>query len=315
MLIYDKIHGYIDIDDISTSIINTPVFQRLKNIHQTGLLYFVYPTANHTRFEHSIGTYYLANLMINKLANKYPRLNITKEIIFIVSVAGLCHDLGHLIYSHFFDNIFLKSLTNYKILNKMTKNTVHENRSINFLYYIIKKYKIDINQDQFQVISDLINPYEANYNKWKPQYQIGKWIFQIIANPVNYIDVDKFDYITRDIKAIGLSYEFNYINIINNANIIDNNIYYSTDCTYDIYNMFLLRYSLHKEIYNHKIVKAIELLILNLLLELEKEFNISAYLFDIEKLFLLDDLYIWNQLVNENIKIIINNIQEKNFQY
>ena len=53
MIIYDNIHGYIKVDAIASSIIDTPVFQRLRNIHQTGVLYLIYPTSNHSRFEHT----------------------------------------------------------------------------------------------------------------------------------------------------------------------------------------------------------------------------------------------------------------------
>ena len=108
MIIYDNIHGYISIDSIACSIIDTPIFQRLRNIHQTGVLYLVFPTATHTRFEHSIGTYHLATQLITNISNKQPELNITTEIIKLVGIAGLCHDLGHLMFSHLFDDYFLQ---------------------------------------------------------------------------------------------------------------------------------------------------------------------------------------------------------------
>ena len=68
MIIYDNIHGYIKLDTVASSIVDTPVFQRLRNIHQTGIMYLVFPTANHSRFEHSIGTYHLATQMISNIA-------------------------------------------------------------------------------------------------------------------------------------------------------------------------------------------------------------------------------------------------------
>jgi HD superfamily phosphohydrolase len=80
MIIYDNIHGYINIDNIASSIIDTSIFQRLRNIHQTGVLYLVFPTATHTRFEHSIGTYHLAKKLITNISNNQPELNITEEI-------------------------------------------------------------------------------------------------------------------------------------------------------------------------------------------------------------------------------------------
>ena len=107
MRIFDNIHGYIELDPIASAIVDTHVFQRLRNIHQTGVLYMVFPTATHSRFEHSVGTYHLANCMIKSIMTKQPDLKITDEIVMLVSVAGSCHDLGHLLFSHLFDDYFL----------------------------------------------------------------------------------------------------------------------------------------------------------------------------------------------------------------
>ena len=313
MLIYDKIYGYIIIDDIAKSIINTPIFQRLRNIHQTGILYLVFPSSNHSRFEHSIGTYHLALKMMNNLIKNSPDINISSEIIFLVSIAGLCHDLGHMIYSHLFDDIFIKNLPNYEILKNSTSNINHENRSIFLLNYIVKKYNIDININQLNVINDLIHPQISNYDNWDEKYKIGKWIFQIISNPINCIDVDKFDYLVRDTITLGLKFNFDPSRIINDIKIIDNNICYSIQSSEDIYQMFFIRYRLHRQIYNHKVVKAIEILILQILLELEKTMKISEYILDVDKILLLDDSFIWHQQHNSVIEKIINNIHERKF--
>uniref|UniRef100_A0A6C0EF04 HD/PDEase domain-containing protein n=1 Tax=viral metagenome TaxID=1070528 RepID=A0A6C0EF04_9ZZZZ len=311
MIIYDNIHGHITLDTIAESIINTSIFQRLRYIHQTGLLYLEYPSANHSRFEHSIGTYHLARQMIEQLAKKHTDINITKEIIMLVSIAGLCHDLGHLLFSHLFDDYFLIKLPDYDKLKNLTKNISHEYRSIYLLNYLVTKNNINLNKFQLKVIGDLINPKEAEYSKWKPKYQLGKWIFQIISNPLNSIDVDKFDYLTRDTQAVGLKFGFDYLRIINDAKIIDNKICYSLDCSEDIYKMFFIRYRLHREIYNHKSVKSIEILVIKLLFELEKELKISEYILDAEKMLLLTDHFIWNQKKNDNIIQLIQNIDER----
>jgi HD superfamily phosphohydrolase len=311
MIIYDNIHGHITLDTIAESIINTSIFQRLRYIHQTGLLYLEYPSANHSRFEHSIGTYHLARQMIEQLAKKHTDINITQEIIMLVSIAGLCHDLGHLLFSHLFDDYFLIKLPDYDKLKNLTKNISHEYRSIYLLNYLVTKNNINLNKFQLKVIGDLINPKEAEYSKWKPKYQLGKWIFQIISNPLNSIDVDKFDYLTRDTQAVGLKFGFDYLRIINDAKIIDNKICYSLDCSEDIYKMFFIRYRLHREIYNHKSVKSIEILVIKLLFELEKELKISEYILDAEKMLLLTDHFIWNQKKNDNIIQLIQNIDER----
>ena len=87
-IIYDVIHGFIEIDDLSLKL-DTPEFQRLRNIKQLGIK-LVFPSANHTRFEHSIGVYYLAGELLNNLKNNQPELNITKREILLIKIAGLC---------------------------------------------------------------------------------------------------------------------------------------------------------------------------------------------------------------------------------
>jgi HD superfamily phosphohydrolase len=312
MIIHDNIHGYINLDPIASSIVDTPVFQRLRNIHQTGVLYLVFPTATHSRFEHSVGTYHLAITMIENIRKKQPELKITDEIIQLVGIAGLCHDLGHLLFSHLFDDHFLESLPNYSQLKSQTKNVIHENRSIFLLNHMVEKYNVNLNKDQLKVIGDLINPKESEYSKWKSKYQIGKWIFQIISNPLNSIDVDKFDYLIRDTQAVGLKFSFDYTRIINDAKVIDNKICYSMQCSEDIYHMFFIRYRLHRQIYNHKAVKAIEILVIKLLFEIEKELKISEYILDAEKMLELVDSFIWYQKhLGQTVTNIISNINQR----
>lgn len=295
MRIHDNIHQYIDLDPIASSIIDTHVFQRLRYIHQTGVLYLVFPTATHSRFEHSVGTYHLGKMMIQSIRTKQPELGITDEMVMLVSIAGLCHDLGHLLFSHLFDDCFLEQLPNFEEIKLMTTNYIHENRSIFLLHYIVEQYKVALDKDQLKVIGDLINPKNSEYNKWKPKYKIGQWIFQIISNPLNSIDVDKFDYLTRDTMAVGLKIGFDFSRIISDARVINNIICYSMQCSEDIYHMFFLRYRLHKQIYNHKAVKAIEISIIKLLFEMEKEMKISEYIYDPEKMLSLVDSLIMQQ--------------------
>ncbi len=312
MIIYDNIHGYINLDPVASAIVDTPVFQRLRNIHQTGIMYLVFPTANHSRFEHSIGTYHLATRMISNIAKSQPELKVTDEIIQLVGIAGLCHDLGHLLFSHLFDDYFIDKLPNIKEIEANTSNTIHENRSKFLLGYLVNKYGINLNKDQLKVIGDLINPKEAEYSKWKSKYHVGKWIFQIISNPINSIDVDKFDYLTRDTQAVGLKFGFDYSRLICDAKVIENKICYSTQCSEDIYHMFFIRYRLHRQIYNHKAVKAIEILLVKLLFEIEKEHKISEYLFDPEKMIQLVDSYIWHMpSTNPVVKQLIDEINQR----
>jgi len=308
-LIFDNIHGYIEVDNIALSIIDTPEFQRLRHIHQGGVLYYVFPTANHSRFEHSIGTYHLAKKIINNIRKNQPNLGITDSIVKVISIAGLCHDLGHVMYSHLFDDIFLPKLSNFKKLGKLA---IHEYRSIVILKHVIEKYKINIDEDELLVISDLINPKTEKYDQWNEKFKIGKWIFEIISNPRNNVDVDKFDYINRDNRAVGLKLDVDFTRLLLQARVINDEICYPIQAKENLYHLFFIRYQLHRRIYHHKTVKAIELLISDLLFEIEKTEKISEYLNDVNKMIKLVDNFILFVKQNSKIKEIFNEINTRN---
>lgn len=85
----DPIHGYIELDDISLSIIDTPQFQRLRDLKQLGTLYYVFPGATHNRFEHSLGVGYLAGCMVDRFREYQPELKLTSRESGLLRVAGL----------------------------------------------------------------------------------------------------------------------------------------------------------------------------------------------------------------------------------
>lgn len=312
-LIYDKIHGYIKVDKISLSIIDTYEFQRLRNIYQAGVLHYVFPCANNNRFEHSLGTYFLAKKMITNLKHNQPELNINDKLILCVGLAGLCHDLGHAMFSHLFDNYIIYKNTN---INKKNKLFEHENRSIQLLVYIIKKYNLNIDDMMVRIIGDLINPKNANYELWDDEYKVGKWIFEIVSNDYCHLDVDKFDYLARDTYSIGLNYGVDSSRLIEQARVIEiygsSHIYYPLQTSDDIRNIFFTRYRLHKNIYNHKAVKGIELIIIEILKELDRTRNISEWIFDMEKFIKLQDNMIFYE-ENEKIKKLIEKLIKRDF--
>ena len=77
---------------------------------QLGVSSYVFPTGTHKRFEHSIGTAYLALKVARKLKKTQPELMIDDRDTECVAIAGLCHDLGHGPYSHLFDGPFLSKI-------------------------------------------------------------------------------------------------------------------------------------------------------------------------------------------------------------
>jgi len=94
--INDPIHGLMEFDDRIIQFIDTPHFQRLRNIKQLGTTYYVFPGASHNRFEHSIGVAHLAHSLVKRLQDMQPALVVEKDLE-CVTLAALCHDLGTLI--------------------------------------------------------------------------------------------------------------------------------------------------------------------------------------------------------------------------
>jgi uncharacterized protein len=94
--IFDPVHGPIALDDSALALISTPEFQRLWGVRQTGFAHLVFPGANHTRLEHSLGTYWVAG----RLAE---RLELDTEEGRGLELAALLHDLGHAPFSHTLD--------------------------------------------------------------------------------------------------------------------------------------------------------------------------------------------------------------------
>lgn len=94
----DPIYGYIDLSEQEAKVIDSLPFQRLRRIKQLAHTYLVYPSANHTRFEHSLGAMHVAGLMAT-------RLGLPPKRIRQVRLAALLHDIGHGPFSHLFEEI------------------------------------------------------------------------------------------------------------------------------------------------------------------------------------------------------------------
>jgi uncharacterized protein len=101
--IFDPVHGPISLEGAALALIGTPEFQRLWGIRQTGFAHLVFPGANHTRLEHSLGTYWVAEEMAR-------RLGLSEEEAQRVALGGLLHDLGHGPFSHTLDAPMLEVL-------------------------------------------------------------------------------------------------------------------------------------------------------------------------------------------------------------
>jgi len=311
--IKDIIHDSIELSPIAKTIIDTPIFQRLRYLHQLGVCYLIFPNANNNRFEHSIGTYHLTGLMLEKLIKNSNNKEINKalvEVKFIkeyllkhfeledneenidfiknlnttlmddylvelIKIAGLIHDIGHGPFSHLFDE-WLNSLNSNGELDG-TLMLEHEARSIILFKEIIVDRKIKfgddefymhdfINVDAFNFIAELIEPTSTTPTNF---------IFQIVSNSLNGLDVDKLDYLYRDSFYLGIGNPYDLLRIISHVQVIDLNICFSEKISYDIYKVFRSRYDLHKQYYTHKTTICIEYMIRDILYNLDPILKIS----------------------------------------
>jgi HD superfamily phosphohydrolase len=192
MIIKDCIYRFISVPDICEKFINTFLFQRLRQIKQLGLAYYVYPSAVHTRFEHSLGVMHLAGRVVDTLRKYSP---ITDREKHLVQIAGLLHDVGHVSFSHLMDDI---------LFEKKHSMSKHEHRSVSILNSINNEYKIISPEEEKKVAKMILGNTFGEEKK--------AFLYQIVCNQSFGIDVDKLDYLQRDSYHTGMpSFQPDYL--------------------------------------------------------------------------------------------------------
>lgn len=197
----DPVHGFIKVDDWELELINHPVFQRLRRINQLGFTGMVYPGANHTRFEHSLGVMHVATRMFENIVERSKDLLI-KKIKYdqnginrdkkIVRLAALLHDIGHTPFSHAGEGVMPPK--NEK------KKYEHEDYSAALIRVKLKEIIEDHPRNQnFHIKADDI----ANLIEGNPK--CGRTIIwkDIISSQ---LDADRSDYLLRDSLHLGVNY-------------------------------------------------------------------------------------------------------------
>ncbi|KAJ7705829.1 hypothetical protein B0H14DRAFT_3027083 [Mycena olivaceomarginata] len=242
-------------------------FQRLRYIKQLGTSYYVWPGASHNRFEHCLGE-------VNDLSSAS-----TARDIDCVQIAGLCHDLGHGPWSHVWDGLFMVAVA-------PEKRWKHEDGSKMMFRALLENNTITIPEKDVKFILALI---DGEPSQCSPDEKV--FLFDIVANKRNGLDVDKFDYIARDSYMIGDHNKFSLARLIKSARVIDNEICYDIKDVNQLHEICYTRFKLHKMIYNHKTAKAIEYMIVDALVLAEPHLKIADRVLIPKKfLYLTDDL-------------------------
>ncbi len=109
--IYDAVYGYIELDDVEFKLVNSPIFQRLHWIKQLGPLNTVFPSAQHSRFSHSVGVFYIIQKMIKQIETDKAKFfeKVGDEEKRVLRLAALLHDVGHVPLSHIGETVLKKT--------------------------------------------------------------------------------------------------------------------------------------------------------------------------------------------------------------
>jgi len=256
--ITDPIHKYIRITDLEKKLIDTEVFQRLRKIRQLAGAHLVYPSAQHTRFEHSLGAMHLAGLAAETLLDKGC---ITyKEDVESLRIAALLHDIGHGPFSHLFEEVLSENESkkiNHEIIGKkIIKETI--------IIDILRKYG-----------------YDGDY-VCKLSFGESKKMFynEIIAGSLS---ADIMDYLPRDSFFTGAEYgKVDYYRLISSFEVLSNgHLGINKSAINSLESMLISRYQMFKAVYFHKTVRAGEVMLLHSLMSADKQLDFSN--FSIEK--------------------------------
>ncbi|WP_181686839.1 HD domain-containing protein [Halorhabdus salina] len=168
--IKDSVHDHIEIGGVGRDLLDTQPVQRLRHVSQLGTVSLVYPSANHTRFEHSLGVYYLADRALD-------HLGIEGQQAERVRAAALLHDVGHGPYSHNVESLIYRHTGKYH-------DDVHDLLGDGEVARVLSEH--GLNPD---AVADLV----------AGDGELG----QLVSGE---LDVDRMDYLARDAHHTGVPY-------------------------------------------------------------------------------------------------------------
>jgi len=234
----DPIYGFINISsDIIFDLVEHPYFQRLRRIKQLGLTNFVYPGANHTRFQHGLGSLHLMEIAINDIRSKGHE--ITPEESEAVIIAILLHDIGHGPFSHALEYAIIENFNHEQISFLMMK---------------------ELNRQFDNRLSLAIKIFQNKYHK--------KFLHQLVSGQ---LDMDRLDYLNRDSFFTGVSEGvIGTDRIIKMLNVVDDQLVVEAKGIYSIEKFLIARRLMYWQVYLHKTVLSAENLLVNILKRAKK---------------------------------------------
>ena len=285
--IKDPVHGYVYITEAEKEIIDSFPVQRLHRLRQLAGAEFVYPGANHTRFEHSVGVMYLAGLL-----SENPNLSqyLSEDEVQILRIAALLHDVGHGPFSHVFEHL----------LDKFLKKT-HEDLTT----WVIQKSEL----------SDILNslgydPEMVGKLAVGMLHRSGKaFMDQVIQSAV---DVDKLDFVVRDTYHTGAEYGYvDIFRLIHMLDVIDENLAVDLGALSALESFILARIESFKSIYFHRVGRAAQIMLAIAMEEAKDELGLVDFE-SVEEYLAFNDYTVWTMLKNcEKSRGIMENLERR----
>jgi HD superfamily phosphohydrolase len=269
--IKDPVHGYVYITEQEKEIIDSYPVQRLRRLRQLAGSEYVYPGANHTRFEHSVGVMYLAGKVTEN-----PNISrlIDEDEAETVKIAGLLHDVGHGPFSHVFEYLLDKELhkthediTQWIIRNSELKDTLKNNG-------------YDPTEVGKLATGKLHKPRKA-------------FLDQIISSAV---DVDKQDFIVRDTLHTGAEYGFiDIFRLIHALDVLKENLAIDLGALSALESLIIARIESFKSIYFHRVGRAAQIMLAMAMEKANDELGLTRFKTP-EEYMNMDDYTVWTGL-------------------
>ena len=231
-IINDPVFGFIKIPrGLLYNIVEHPLFQRLNRINQLGLASVVYPGARHTRFQHSLGAFYLMTEAVRSLQEKGNFIFDSEAEA--VEAAILMHDIGHGPFSHVLENTLIHGIS-------------HEEISL----MMMEKINSDFNGQLNLAISIFKGEYGKNF------------LHQLISSQ---LDMDRLDYLRRDSFYTGVTEgNIGSARIIKMLNVIDDSLVVEHKGIYSLENYLTTRRLMYWQVYLHRTCVAYEKVLINM---------------------------------------------------
>lgn len=213
--IHDPVWGSINYSEWEMQIIDSPLFQRLRDINQVGLAMLTYPAARHSRFEHSLGVASAVKFMCDKINKNSDDFKINDDINNIIVLAALLHDIGHCFYSHLSETIYGELEEFVALRRQFTQKLELKPKPHEILSFMI------VNTKAFKefFLKSVNYPNKSKHQK-NLFIDVGCMIIgQVITRDGRIrsyqtalingpFDADKLDYIKRDSITAGLALQY-----------------------------------------------------------------------------------------------------------